>query len=112
MCAIPIQYNYDYVTMKCSLILSSLTLPYLHPTVFEVSRDKKKRNMFYHRLLLSASIIDVMTSFWYFLSTWAAPKGHIYGAAGNQQTCTAQGFFQQIGIAIPICKCYNCLVII
>ena len=54
----------------------------------------------YHRLLLSMSICDVMSSIAIFFSTWAMPAedSHKYWlASGNTQTCTAQGFFVQLG---------------
>eukprot|EP00934_Nitzschia_sp_Nitz4_P008305 Nitzschia sp. Nitz4//scaffold215_size37433//16057//17935//NITZ4_007751-RA/size37433-processed-gene-0.18-mRNA-1//-1//CDS//3329542151//8295//frame0 len=58
----------------------------------------------YHRLMLGMSIYDVLESIFNFLSTWLIPKGtkDIAWAIGNEATCTTQGFFLMLGIAIPI----------
>merc|ERR1719464_908913 len=50
------------------------------------------------------SISDFNTSFWYFLSTWAVPSENtnLYQANGTDASCTAQGFFVQLGIATPL----------
>lgn len=44
------------------------------------------------------SIYDAIGSFSLGLSTWPIPRGTegVYGAVGNTQTCTAQGFFNQV----------------
>eukprot|EP00536_Pseudo-nitzschia_multiseries_P005228 jgi/Psemu1/163798/gw1.95.95.1 len=56
------------------------------------------------------SISDLMTSVAWFCSTWPipadAPPG-IYGNIGNRKTCTAQGFFIQLGIITPF---YNAIL--
>jgi len=72
--------------------------------IFEVLRDKVKRNKVYHRLLLAMSISDLNTSFWYTLSTWPIPSetSNVYAPLGTRGSCVAQGFFVQLGIATPI----------
>jgi hypothetical protein len=51
------------------------------------------------------SIIDVLQSIAYALTVLPLPQSSgVYGARGNDATCTAQGFFVQFGLAIP---CYN-----
>ena len=56
----------------------------------------------YHRLLLSMSIFDVLSSCALFMSTWPIPADTpskiVYGAVGNQATCSAQGFFVQFSM--------------
>lgn len=56
----------------------------------------------YHRLLLSMSIFDVLSSCALFMSTWPIPADTpskiVYGAVGNQGTCSAQGFFVQFSM--------------
>jgi len=57
-------------------------------------RCGKKRLTMYHRLILSAAFCLNILSFCLFLGTWAMPVGTLWavGAAGNENTCTAQGF--------------------
>jgi len=63
-------------------------------------RTKRDRNT-YHRLITGLSICDMVMSMGIFFSTWPMPEGtpNIYGAVGNTRTCTAQGFFEQIGVS-------------
>lgn len=61
------------------------------------TNGKEKRNT-YHRLILGMSISDVLASLAFLCTTWPLPKGIAWGAVGNQQTCSAQGFFSQISI--------------
>lgn len=72
--------------------------------IFEVLSNKEKRSQVMFRLLLAMSISDFNTSFWYFLSTWAVPSENtnLYQANGTDASCTAQGFFVQLGIATPL----------
>jgi len=67
---------------------------------------KRKLKKPYYRILLGMSCADAITSFWLGLSTWPIPRGTegVYGASGNTQTCTAQGFFVQLMVLSP---CYN-----
>uniref|UniRef100_A0A7S2LU29 G-protein coupled receptors family 1 profile domain-containing protein n=1 Tax=Skeletonema marinoi TaxID=267567 RepID=A0A7S2LU29_9STRA len=60
-----------------------------------VLRDRKRRSLTYHRLLLGMSISDFFGSLMCFLSTWPIPRGEACLAAGTTATCTAQGFFGQ-----------------
>jgi hypothetical protein len=50
------------------------------------------------------SAIDVISSLWLFIGTWAVPpiRDAIPGASGTIQTCRAQGFFFQLGLAVPL----------
>jgi len=63
----------------------------------------------YHRLLLGMSVYEILESVWNFSSTWPIPAGTttVYGARGTQFTCTVQGFFLTLGLAIPI---YNAML--
>lgn len=72
--------------------------------ILEVTTQKEKAQSVYHRLLCAMSIYDVLESVWNFCSTWPIPRGtpNIWGASGTTQTCTAQGFFLQLGLAIPM----------
>jgi len=49
----------------------------------------------YQRIMIGYSIFDILFSFFYwFLGTWMTPsETGWWGALGNEQSCTAQGFF-------------------
>ena len=50
------------------------------------------------QLLSTLSLFDIMGSTAYALTTLPTPASdELYGAKGNERTCTAQGFFIQIG---------------
>ena len=53
----------------------------------------------YHRILVSMSAFDIISSMCNFLSTWPSPRGTpgAFQAVGTQGTCTAQGFFSEVG---------------
>jgi len=56
-----------------------------------------------NRLMLSMSIFDILHSAAYAVTTLAYPReSMIYGAIGNGRTCTAQGFFLLLGLAVPM----------
>lgn len=54
------------------------------------------------RALVGMSVIDVLSSIAWFLSSWMAPKGSFVYAVGNSATCEAQGFLLQIAIGAPL----------
>eukprot|EP00957_Ditylum_brightwellii_P200515 15286340-Ditylum_brightwellii.AAC.1 len=58
----------------------------------------------YHRIILVMNICVLPYALTDFVGTWAMPVGtpHRFGSAGNQATCTAQGFLSIIfSIAVP-----------
>jgi len=56
-----------------------------------------------HRFLLLMSIFDVMQSTAAAFSTMPMPKNPDYpGTVGNETTCTIQGFFMILGLAVPL----------
>ena len=63
-----------------------------------------KRQHPYHRLLLGMSVYDIFESLWNFASTWAIPVGTegVWQPRGTTATCTAQGFFLTLSVAVPI----------
>lgn len=77
--------------------LSILTHILTHPT---------RRRQVRHHILLGLSAYDIIHAFVMFLGTWPIPRemqNTIYLASGTEQTCTAQGFFMQLGgIAVPL----------
>ena len=98
--------------------------------IIEVYTHRKKRSNTYHRLLFCMSIFDILESIWNFAATWPIPKtdptvlhiqseNHqdgqdflIYNPIGNQVSCSIQGFFLQLGVAIPICKFLGVLPVV
>ena len=65
----------------------------------------------YHRLVLGLSCSDIMASIVNILSTWPIPEGSagVYLASGTTQTCTAQGFFNELGnLATPLYNASLC----
>ena len=75
--------------------------------LYDILSDRKKKlKRPYYRILLGMSFADAITSIWIGLSTWPIPEGTpgVYGAVGNTQTCTVQGFFVQLIVLSP---CYN-----
>jgi hypothetical protein len=100
------------VTPKISAFLSFAGSSWI---VVQVVCDSQKRidkgSNVYSRLLFGMSLFEALESVWNFASTWPIPRGTegVFGAIGSTQTCTAQGFFLQLGLAVPF---YNtCLAI-
>ena len=64
-------------------------------------RGGSKKNRTYLRLILGMSMCDFTASAAWFLTTWPIPRGTpgVYGAVGNQQTCSAQAFFAQFSLS-------------
>jgi hypothetical protein len=56
--------------------------------------------------------VDILFSIWFFIGSWAADESDVIPdglppllagtAHGSQGTCSAQGFFLQLGIAVPL----------
>jgi len=87
-------------------LTSSLAIAY----IVIANPRKKNKSTPYHRLILGMSVCDFLASFAWFFTTWPIPKDTgIYGAAGNQTSCSAQGFFTQFSLA---CVIYNLSVTI
>ncbi len=98
-------------------MLGSTIIVYLITTKWREQRRTGESLIAYDRLLFMMSVIDVINSFCYFLSSWPIPYGTpgVFGARGTQQTCAAQGFFIQLGLAIPFyngCLAINYLLVI
>mmetsp|Transcript_23832 Transcript_23832/g.35203 ORF Transcript_23832/g.35203 Transcript_23832/m.35203 type:complete len:260 (-) Transcript_23832:232-1011(-) len=80
--------------------------------IFDICRDKKKRESIFNRIMLGLSLFDMIASFVNILSTWPTPEGTagIYGASGTTATCTAQGFFNELGnITTPLYSAAQCV---
>ena len=92
-------------------------------------RRSPERITTYHRLLFCMSTYDILESIWNFAATWpinrtidlSSNRGSsdyipkelqetesnfakfLYYPVGNDVSCSIQGFFLQLGAAIPIC---------
>lgn len=80
------------IAPKCTGFISLCASTFI---VQHVLRDRKRRNLTYHRLLCGMSMSDMIGSLMCVLSTWPIPKGEAFLASGTVQTCSAQGFFNQ-----------------
>lgn len=71
--------------------------------------ESKKRT--YHRLILGMSMCDFSASVAWFFTTWPIPRGTpgVYGAVGNQQTCSAQAFFAQFSLSTVMYNATLCV---
>ena len=86
-------------------VTSSLSIPCSVAIIYEVVSDHRKGRgtNSIQRVLVGMSIVDILASSAWFLSTWATPKenGWPY-AVGNQASCNYQGFLLQIAIGAPL----------
>jgi hypothetical protein len=92
------------ITPKISAFIATLADLWIIIEIVTDNSTKNKRNNPYHRLLGAMCLYDLMESFWNFASTWPLPRGTpgAFAAAGTRTTCTVQGFFLSMGIAVPI----------
>ena len=78
--------------------------------VWTVLRTEPSRRKCYHRLLCGISLIDSVTSFWLFMSSWALPASSpMVWSAGNDISCKMQGFFAQFAIGSSFYNCSLCI---
>jgi len=64
-----------------------------------------------HRLMLSMSTFDVLSSAAMASSTWSFPReSNVYGSMGNMTTCKVQYFFATLGLAVPMYNASLCLL--
>ena len=87
-------------------ITSSLSIVGSSYIIFDCVRALRKKTQTgnrntYRRLMMGLSAVDITMSICFFMSTWPMPRGtpFVFGARGTTQTCTAQGFFAQIGVS-------------
>lgn len=76
--------------------------------IYNVLKRKRNEQTTQHHLLLCMSLIDCTSSIAWGLTTLPVPvtdengdPTYVYGARGNDATCTAQGFFIQLGLTSP-----------
>lgn len=70
-----------------------------------ISDHQKGKGTAIQRALVGMSVVDVLASFAWGLSTWAVPEGTTPLARGNVVSCNFQGFLLQFAIGAPL---YNC----
>jgi len=77
------------ISLLCSLLLATYILS-----------SRKRRSSVFGRIMVGLSISDIFSSAMMFLSTWPMPTNSWlhWGAAGTARTCSAQGFFLQLGL--------------
>lgn len=80
--------------------------------VIKVLMNKARRKKTMHRIMLGMSICDILSSIWYFASTWPIPANTIdtffgdtetdtiFWAAGDSNgiSCSISGFFNQFAV--------------
>ena len=90
-----------YLPSACSLLSIIGSCLNIRDIVYRI-RDRRTFGV-YHRLVLMMSLFDVLSSSSYSLANIPVPKGTQYArdAYGNDRTCTAQGFFNVLGVSIP-----------
>jgi len=83
------------VAQKISSALSIMGSSHILMTVWKTWRRAKSSVDSYQRIMVGFSIFDILFSFFYwFLGTWMTPsETGWWGAVGNNQTCSMQGFF-------------------
>ena len=96
----------DLALVIAPKIGSTLSIPSSLFIIAEsISDHRKGKGTAIQRALVGMSVIDVLASFAWWLSTWAVPKGTTPTAKGNIATCNFQGFLLQLAIGAPL---YNC----
>lgn len=88
------------ITPKC---MSALSIPCSMFLIYEIYCDHKRIGTnSIQRVLVGMSIVDILASSAWFLSTWAVPAGSFAYSAGNQASCNFQGFLLQLAIGAPL----------
>mmetsp|Transcript_42983 Transcript_42983/g.62993 ORF Transcript_42983/g.62993 Transcript_42983/m.62993 type:complete len:359 (-) Transcript_42983:463-1539(-) len=86
-------------------IIGSSTIVYMM-----ISDRKRKLHESNNRFLFCMSLIDILNSLACFVSSAPLPKDSgVYGAIGNDATCTIQGFLIQLGVAVPYYNASLCM---
>jgi len=93
--------NYNVWLSRCTGSLSILGSSAIIYIILSVRTRKlaKPKN----RFMLMMSVFDVLQSTAIVVATAAIPRGSgLYGAMGNQATCTAQSIFMGLGLSVPL----------
>ncbi len=87
---------------------SAVSFPCSLAIIYEVISDHRsgRGTGSIQRILVGMSVVDILASFAWFLSTWAVPQSSGWPfASGNVASCSFQGFLLQLAIGAPL---YNC----
>jgi hypothetical protein len=90
------------ITPKCT---ASLGIPSSIFLISEVVCDFRsgKGTSAVQRVLVGVAVIDILSSFAWFLSSWAVPRESGFAlAAGTRGSCTFQGFLLQLAVGAPL----------
>jgi hypothetical protein len=102
--------SFTYQQEKVLAIIPKVSASFGIPSaIFLISEivtcHKKKEGNPILRAIAGISFFELLDAIGWFLSTWATPEGSFAFAAGNQASCSFQGFLLQIVIGAPL---YNC----
>lgn len=94
--------------------MATLSLSASASIFYTILRSRVKRRSVYNQMMLLIAAFDVITSLVWLIGTAAIPEINdvtdqpwgIYGASGNDATCTISGFFIQLGTITHGC-CWN-----
>ena len=82
---------------------SMLSIPSSSFIIYEIYSDYKRHGTnSVQRILLGMSIVDILASSAWFMSTWAVPKGDFAYSSGNMASCNVQGFLLQLAVGAPL----------
>mmetsp|Transcript_35898 Transcript_35898/g.78650 ORF Transcript_35898/g.78650 Transcript_35898/m.78650 type:complete len:776 (+) Transcript_35898:89-2416(+) len=74
--------------------------------IFHVMKDPKRRKKTFSQLMVALSAFDLFGSFAYAFTSLPLPyEDYINGSRGNAASCTAQGFFIQLGTTSAYINC-------
>mmetsp|Transcript_6302 Transcript_6302/g.13148 ORF Transcript_6302/g.13148 Transcript_6302/m.13148 type:complete len:1008 (+) Transcript_6302:265-3288(+) len=80
---------------RCMAIISAVGSIFI---IADIAGHKKRRGKTFGQLMIFLSSFDLLASIAYSFTTLPTPaEDYIYGARGNEATCTAQGFFISMG---------------
>jgi len=108
-------------TTRCSGFVSAVGSIFIIRMILQThyrreSARSRKPIKVRQRFMLWMSFFDILASISNSFSTAALPQiketedmKNIYGTIGNESTCIAQGFFLQLGIAVPMYNAALCL---
>lgn len=98
---VPFSENQSKILSIASRTAASITFCC---AAYMLRKTFQQRHRMFHRLMMGISIHLLSYAGWYLYGNAAVPADtvNVWGAHGTTQTCSAQGFFLQISIAIPL----------
>ena len=88
------------ISIRISSFISMSASGYIIYQVFHSDKREAMLKTLYHRIILTISALDIISSLALFMGTWPIPKDivhddWIWGNIGTQTTCSIQGYFIQ-----------------